>query len=251
MLIISFLIAYFLLIPSVAHAWGPLTHMYLGTEICYFAPLLPASVAALIRKYRQDFLYGNLMADMVLGKKYLPLKKNSHSWEVAAGLMDAARTKPEKAFSLGYMSHLAADTVAHGRYTAGRKNLKHAFLELGADSIIDRGYGFQAIGIDKKVQARNDALLERCLDVVVFSFKTNKRMFRGALALSCFNNEGLTNLFMRNSTRLKKRCLIEDLHEESIDRMVDVLSNGTRSEVLKKNPIANVKRSRLFKALLR
>jgi hypothetical protein len=250
MVITLFLIVYFLLIPSNAFAWGPLTHMYLGSEIYYFASLLPAAVAELIRRYRQDFLYGNIMADIVLGKKYSPADKNSHSWEAAAGLMDAATTKPEKAFSLGYMSHLAADTVAHGRYTAGSRNLGHTFLELGADSIIDKGYWIEAVGIDKKVQARNDALLEKCLDVVVFSFKTNKKVFKGALALSCVNKERLTSLFTNSPSRLKKRGLIESLHEESVDRMVDVLSNGTRSEVLKKNPIANLKRNRLFKALL-
>lgn len=250
MIIILFLIVYFLLIPSEAFAWGPLTHMYLGSEISFFASLLPAAVAGLLRRYREDFLYGNIMADIVLGKKYSPAKKNSHSWDVAAGLMEAAKTKPEKAFSLGYMSHLAADTVAHGRYTAGSRNLGHAFLELGADSLIDKGYWIEAVGIDKKVQTRNDALLEKCLDVVVFSFKTNKKFFKGYVALSCMNKEGLTSLFTNSASRLKRKGLIESLHEESLDRMMDVLSNGTRSEVLKKNPSANLKRNRFFKALL-
>lgn len=251
MLVILALIVYIVLVPSPAFAWGPLTHMYLGAEIFYFSSLLPVAVAELLRRYRQDYLYGNLMADMVLAKRYSRAEKNSHSWEVAAGLMGEAGTDAEKAFSLGYMSHLAADTVAHGRFTAGRKNFGHAFLELDADSIIDRGYWLEAIDIDKKVQARNDALLERCLEVVVFSFKTNKRFFKGALALSCFNNEGLTSIFSTDSARRKKRNLIESLHEESLDRIVDVLSNGMRSEVLKKDPIANVRRGRLFKALLR
>ncbi len=250
MLVIFFLIAYFLLIPSTVFAWGPLTHIYLGSEIYYFASLLPPAVAALIRRYRQDFLYGNLMADIVLAKKYMPDKRNSHNWDVAADLTEAASNDAEKVFSMGYMSHLAADTVAHGTLTAGTKNLGHAFLELGADSMIDRGYWFQALDIDKKVQARNDALMERCLDVVVFSFRTNKKFFKGALALSCINGEGLAGMFSTSSARKKKRNLIEGLHEESLDRIIDVLSNGTRSEVLKKNPIAESKKNRFFKTLL-
>jgi hypothetical protein len=250
MIVILAFIAYFLLIPSDAFAWGPLTHMYLGTEIYYFASVIPAAVAGLIRKYRQDYLYGNIMADMVIGKKYSPSDKSSHSWDAGAALFEASSTDSEKAFALGYMSHLAADTVAHGRYTAGSRNLGHTMLELGADCLIDPGYWRQAVRIDKEVQDRNDALMARCLDVVMFSFNTNKRVFKGALALSCLNREKLTGLFTDSPSRLKKKGLIDSLHDESVDRIVDVLSNGTRSEVLKMSPIANLKRNRLFKALL-
>ncbi len=251
MLVIVILTFLIVLIPSSALAWGPLTHTFLGTEIFYIASLLPVGVTELLRRYRQDYLYGNLMADIVLAKKYQPAARSSHSWEFAAGLMEEARTDSERAFCLGYMSHLAADTVAHGRFTPGMKNLEHAFLELGADSLIDKAYWIEAIFIDKEVQTRNDALLKRCLDVVIFSFKTNKRFFMGALALQCFNNKELTGLFSTDADRLKKRKLIESLHEESLDRILDVLSNGTRSAVLKKSPHADLKRGKLFKALLR
>jgi len=250
MLIVLILIIYFTLIPSTAFAWGPLTHMYLGSEIYYFASLLPVGVAELIRRYRQDFLYGNMMADIVIGKKYMSKSKNTHSWDVATGLLEESATDSDKAFSLGYLSHLAADTVAHGRYTAGSKNIGHAILELGADCLIDPGYWREARGIDKKVQARNDALMERHLNVVYFSFNANKRFFKGAIALSGLGKEKLVGLITDSPERLKKKGLIYSLHEESIDRMVDVLSNGSRSEVLKKNPIANVKSNKFFKALL-
>jgi hypothetical protein len=224
--------------------------MYLGTEIYYFASLLPAAVAALIRRYRQDFLYGNVVADIVIGKKYSRADKNSHSWDAGAGLLEAASADSEKAFALGYMSHLAADTVAHGRYTAGSRNLGHTMLELGADSLIDAGYWREVRGIDREVQSRNDALMARCLDVVFFSFNTNKKVFKGALALSCLNKERITGLFTDSPARLKKKGLIDSLHEESVDRIVDVLSNGPRSEVLNMSPAANLKGNRFVKAFL-
>lgn len=218
----------FLLVPATAFAWGPLGHIYLGSEVFYLCSLLPASIYGLIKKYRQDYLYGNLMADMILGKKYLPVKKNSHSWDVALGLQESARTQSEKAFSLGYMSHLAADTVAHGLYTAGTRNLRHAMLELRADSTIDKSYWFQAVAIDGKVQARNDSFLEHSLERVIFSFKTNKRIFKTAVALSCLNRE--------RTIRPERKLLIEGFYEESLDRITDVLRNGSRSEVIKKDP---------------
>ncbi len=237
------LVISFLLVPSFAFAWGPLTHIYLGNEIFSLSSFLPAGVYALIRKYRHDFLYGNLMADIILGKKFLPEDKNPHSWDVALGLLDSAKTRQQKAFVYGYMSHLAADTVAHGSFTNKKKNFGHTLVELRADSIIDKKYWIQAISIDRKVQVRNDLFLERSLESAFFSFKTNKRIFKGMLLLSCFNKERFGNFIQRNSvdpTVLTKRN-IRKLQAESIDRMVDVLCNGRDSEVTSKSPMVIVR----------
>jgi hypothetical protein len=233
-------ILWFLLIPSVAFAWGPLTHIYLGSEIYYFSTVLPAAVYGLLKKYKEDYLYGNLVADIILAKKYMPLKKNSHNWDVALSLYESSETDTEKAFCLGYMSHLAADTVAHGKYTAGRKVFQHTMLELRADSLIDRSYWFKAVAIDRKVQFRNDAFLEKSLERAIFSFKTNKRIFKGVVALSCLNTEvPFTDLLYRSLSHGRVDARLKGLHDESLSRIVDVLQNGKASEVLKKDPIAH------------
>ncbi len=239
-----------LLIPTVAFAWGPLTHVYLGSEVFYLGSFLPAAVLALMRKYRQDFLYGNIMADAILAKKYMPGSKNCHSWDAAVSLLESAGTDSERAFSLGYMSHLAADTVAHGIYTAGRRNLGHTILEFKADSLIDRGYWFEAVAIRKRVQLRNDKFLERSLDRVIFSFNTNKRIFKGVVALSGLHGAGFGAFVDRGLISTAQRGELETLHEESLDRILDVLKNGTRSEVLKESPLACLKRGRVLKAFL-
>jgi hypothetical protein len=228
---------FFLLIPSIAFAWGPLTHIYLGSEIYYFSPLLPLWVLNLLKRYRSDYLYGNLMADIILAKNLLPLDKNSHSWEVAFNLLESAEKSSEQAFSLGYISHLAADTVAHGIYTR-KKNIKHTFIELRADSLIDRKYWVQARAIDRVIQYRNDRFLERSLDRAIFSFKTNKRIFKGVLFLSGLNKEKFGDFIDRNLLIPVTKDDIKKLHEESLVRIIDVLQNGDRSAVLKKNPIA-------------
>jgi hypothetical protein len=232
-----FLVIFFILIPSLAFAWGPLTHIYLGSEIYYLGSLLPVWVFNLLKRYRGDYLYGNLMADIILAKNLLPLEKNSHSWEVAFSLLESSKKSSEKAFSLGYISHLAADTVAHGIYTR-RKNIEHTVIELRADSLIDRKYWVQARGIDRVIQYRNDRFLERSLERVFFSFKTNKRIFRGMLFLSGLNKEKFGNFIDRNLLIPVTKDDIKKLHEESLHRITDVLRNGDRSAVLKKNPIA-------------
>lgn len=231
-----FLVIFFILIPSFAFAWGPLTHTYLGNEIYYFGSLLPAWLLNLLKHYRGDFLYGNIMADIILAKNLLPLEKNSHSWEVGFGLLESAKKSSEKAFSFGYISHLAADTVAHSIYSR-KKNIRHTFIELRSDSLIHKKYWVQAVGIDRVIQNRNDKFLEQSLERAVFSFKTNKRIFKGILFLSGFNKKGFGEFIDRNLLIPVKREEIKKLHAESLDSIVDVLRYGDRSVVLKKNPI--------------
>ncbi|HXY61677.1 MAG TPA: zinc dependent phospholipase C family protein, partial [Nitrospirota bacterium] len=153
---IFLLAAGFILIPSFAFAWGPMTHMYLGNELLSCATLLPAGIHALLKKHKQDFLYGNLMADMILGKKYLPDEKSSHSWDVGLKLLEQSKTWPERSFAYGYLAHLAADTVAHETLTDELGNMGHTWIEMKADSIIDKTYWLQTILISKAVRQRSD-----------------------------------------------------------------------------------------------
>jgi hypothetical protein len=202
--------------------------MYLGNELLNCAPLIPAGILALLKKHRQDFLYGNLMADIILGKKYLPDDKSSHSWDVGLKLLDQAKTWPERAFAYGYLSHLAADTVAHETLTDEKGNMGHTWVEMKADSLIDKTYWFQTVMISSAVRKRSDLLLENSLDSYIFSFKTNKRIYKSMVFLSFLN---------KKRKRGVDRELIQELHEESLARMLDLLQNGTESAVLNKNPL--------------
>ena len=216
------------LVPSFAFAWGPLTHMYLGNEIFAYGPLIPAGIFALIKKYRQDFLYGNLMADSIIGKKYLPDDKSSHSWEVAIRLLNQAEQDAEKAFAYGYLSHLAADTVAHEILTEDMRNMEHTWAELKADSMIKKSYWVQSVTFSKAVQKRNDLFMESSLDRFLFSYKTNKRIYKSVVFLSFLNKK-------------RKRALDRDhlnkLHFESIARTLDLFENGVEAAVLEKSPL--------------
>lgn len=222
------LVAGFILVPSFAFAWGPMTHMYLGNQLLSCASILPAGIFALLKKHKQDFLYGNLMADMILGKKYLPDDKSSHSWDVGLNLLDQAKTWPERAFAYGYLAHLAADTVAHETLTDDLGNMSHTWTELKADSIIDKTYWLQSVMISKKVRKRSDLLLENALDSYIFSFKTNKRIYKSMVFLSFLNKKRRTGV---------DRVLIHELHEESVTRMLDLLQHGTDSVILNKRPL--------------
>lgn len=229
MFLITLLIG-LILVPSSAFAWGPLTHMYLANELYSYAPLIPAGIMAVIRKYKQDFLYGNLMADMILGKKYLPEDKSSHSWEVAFNLMEHAERGPEKAFVYGFLCHLAADTVAHGILTDEMLDVEHTWIELKADSLIDKDYWLQSVTFSKAVQRRNDRFMKGSLDRAFFSFNTNKRIYKGMVFLS------VLVLNKRKKRGINERY-ISQLHDESVARMLDLIKNGRDSAVIEISPL--------------
>src|SRR2546430_439437 len=101
------------LLPAVAHAWTPGTHVYLGESVLANLHQLSAAVADLLRAFPYDYLYGNIAADTSLAKKYAPVGRHCHAWHVGQEIFDLAPTDPLRAFGLGYLSHLAADAVAH------------------------------------------------------------------------------------------------------------------------------------------
>lgn len=217
-----------ILVPSLSFAWGPLTHMYLGNEIFSYAPLIPAGIYSLIKKYRQDFLYGNLMADTIIGKKYLPDSKSSHSWNVGIRLFCQAKTWPEKAFTYGFLSHLAADTVAHEILTENLANAGHTWAELKADSVINKNFWVQSVMFSRAVQRRNDQFLSDSLDRFIFSFKTNKRIYKGMVFFSFLN---------KKRRRGVDREFLSHLHVVSLMRMLDLLRNGTDAQVMNRSPL--------------
>lgn len=240
------------MIPSDAFAWGPLTHIYLGSQALTLGSFLPAGIYALIRKYKHDFIYGNIMADSILAKKYLPRDKNTHNWEVGLGILDSAGTDSERAFSLGYLSHLAADTVAHGELTSSRKNIGHTIVEMKADSLVDRSYWGTLFKIDRKVQKRNDMFLSKSVDSVMFSFGTNKRIFKGMVALAYLNKKNLHMIFGSKHRHHVPENEIVALKSESLVRVIDVLENGKDSKVLLEDPMAKFKKSKdgVFEGIL-
>lgn len=227
-MVFIFSLIIFIFLPSFAFAWGPMTHVYLGSELYSYAPLIPAGIMALLRKYRQDFLYGNLMADMIIGKKYLPDDKSSHSWETGLKLLEQSKNGSEKAFVYGYLSHLAADTVAHETLTENKHDMGHTLIELRADSMINKVHWLQSVTISRDVQMRNDVFLKGSLESFIFSFNTNKRIYKGMVFLSVFNKKRRKGI---------DREYISNLHDESIARILNLMQYGEKSSVLNKSPL--------------
>lgn len=220
--------------PSDAFAWGPLTHVYLASQVLDMLPILPAAVAAVLRKYPQDFIYGNIMADMIFGKKYLPESKRGHDWKSGLSFLRQSRKGSEKAFIYGYLCHLAADTVAHEILTEYRQNISHALIEMQVDSMMDKIYWRKSVTISREVQRRNDRFLETSLESYMFSLKTSRLIFKSIVFLSFLNKRRLFGLNKRQISRLQ---------QESLARMIDLLQNGKDASVVGRNPMAGKRRA--------
>ena len=68
--------------PGVAHAWTPGTHVFLGEAVIRSLAALPPAIGALLSEFPFDFLYGSIAADTSIAKKYAPVGRHCHSWNV-------------------------------------------------------------------------------------------------------------------------------------------------------------------------
>ncbi len=180
-----------LLLPSESFAWGPGFHLQLGTALLNNLNSLPASVASLIGSFPNDFLYGCISADITLGKKYTHYMLHCHRWHVGKRLVEEASSDSQRACAYGYISHLAADSVAHSYYVPlsimrsfSTVVLKHAYWEVRFDSLVDPELWSVGRRVALEHFEENDQLLRQVISNTLFSFGTNKKIFNSFLLVS-------------------------------------------------------------------
>src|SRR5262249_2707053 len=154
--------------PHAAHAWTPGTHVFLGEAVMRSLALLPPAVAALLREFPHDFLYGSIAADTSLAKKYAPRGPHFHSWNVGMEIFDHARDDPLRAFALGYLSHLAADSIAHNYFvptqlaiTSSTSGFGHSYWESRFETHLGSECARRARELILIDHSRSDGLLDR------------------------------------------------------------------------------------------
>lgn len=180
-----------LAMPDAALAWTPGTHIYLGESVLASLGQLPSAVADLLRAYPFDFLYGNIAADSSIAKHYAPLGRHCHYWHVGQEIHDLAATDALRAFGLGYLCHLAADTVAHNYFvprqlmiTSSTAAVGHSYWETRVETHLGDAYAKSAKDVILLSHADADAHLDRIIAPTIFSVRTNRRLFRGMVRLT-------------------------------------------------------------------
>src|SRR5687767_7346967 len=147
---------------------------------------LPAGIAQVIAAFPYDFLYGSIAADTSIAKKYAAAGRHCHSWRVGLEIYEQARAEPMRAFGLGYLAHLAADTVAHNFFvphqlaiTSTTAVLGHSYWESRVDTHVGERFTRRAREIILLDHTASDGHLDRILSPTIFSTPTNRRIFRG------------------------------------------------------------------------
>lgn len=180
-----------LFLPSDAQAWGIGVHLQTGAWVLDNLARLPEPLRALLSAHPNDYLYGCISADITLGKKYTHYLKHCHSWRMGRKILTHAVTPGQQACAYGYLSHLAADTVAHSYFvpfklmrTYNSMFLKHAYWEMRFEAHVAPEVWPLARSIGRKDFSENDQLMRGILADTIFSFGTNKRLFNSLLLLN-------------------------------------------------------------------
>jgi hypothetical protein len=227
-----------MLFPDQAHAWTPGTHIWLGESILANLRLLPAATADLLHAFPYDFLYGSIAPDISLAKRFVPPGRHSHFWHVGQEVYSEAESDALRAFGLGYLAHLSADTVAHNFYvprqlllTSSTSSMGHTYWEIRAETHLTDRYATQAREIIRLDHGLADRHLERIISPTIFSVPTNRRIFRGIVHIAH------TRTWQRamQTARERSRWLLTD---EDIERYLGSAYDATMETLADEKALA-------------
>ncbi len=236
-----------LLAAPAALAWGPATHIKLAGDLLAQLHLLPVAVAALLARHSKDYLFGNIAADVVLAKRLSRVKQVCHHWDTGLAILEDARTDCGRAFALGYLSHLAADTVAHGKFIPRQMAMSrstmlfgHLYWEVRADAMVGPKAWHQLRTLLQEVFTEHEISLHARLTETFLPFVMNWQLF---YRMNRFLSRGLWRRTMHRWSNLSRWYLPDQLmreyRAESLARMVDVLTYQRGSSVLHEDPNGN------------
>lgn len=241
----AFLLFLFLLCrPDDAMAWGPATHLQIGWHILSNPAILVAPVKALLETYPYDYLYGCISADIVVGKRFSRALNHCHNWRIGFKVLERAESPFQKAFAYGYLSHLAADTIAHNHFVPEKmvtafstRLLRHVYWEMRFDALADRVVWNLPYEIMKDVHKDNDPLLEYVLEDTLFSFRTNKTIFNNVLLIHRMErwHQMINNLSLYSRWVLHKED-VNIYYQRSLNAVIDILCNHEKAMCIKEDP---------------
>ncbi len=173
--------------------WGPGNHLEFAHRVYRSRRrTLPKKVAQLLFEQREAYLYGNVAADIVNFKAWGGHYNHCHRWTIVAEMQELGETRAEQAFCLGYLSHLAADTIAHNHFVpyhlaryARSKGLGHLYWEMRADRFVpeERWKVVTKLKENKELDALDD-LVNRTVPKKALSMRTNKLVFNHLLLIA-------------------------------------------------------------------
>lgn len=241
-LLLSFIIV--LVMPDAAFAWGPATHLELGSTVLENTRLLIPPARALLEAYPYDYLYGNISADIVVGKNLVEELKHCHNWKVGFRVLKNAQSDSQRAFAYGYLSHLAADTVAHNHFipemlirSFSGRTTRHIYWEMRFDALADTKVWQLPKKMVRKIHQDNDRLLDAIIEDTPLSFMTNKTIFSSVLSIQRVQQwHRMLNLLSSTSKWRLEKEEKERYFAASFEAIADMLTCAQKAHCIKKDP---------------
>jgi len=241
-IVFSFILV--LVLPETVFAWGPATHLEIGYAILSKTGSLATPVKLLIETFPYDYLYGNVSADIVVGKNLVEEMKHCHNWKIGFKLLKNAESNSQKAFALGYLSHLAADTIAHNNFipemmirSFSARTLKHIYWEMRFDALSDKRVWELPKKMIREIHDDNDRLLDSIIEDTPLSFRANKTIFSSMMSLQRFQQwHRMLNLLSDRSRWALHREDKEKFFTASVEAVMGLLKLKHKAACVKKDP---------------
>ncbi len=216
--------------------WGPGMHLDFAHRVIKSRKgHLPRSTARLIQKHKASYLYGNLAADIINFKSVGGPYSHCHRWQIIEAMREDARSENQEAFILGYLSHLAADTIAHNHFVpyhlaryARIQGTSHMYWEMSADRFVPetRWSVVTDLKSDRDLEEL-DQLVNRAVPKKALSMGTNKALFNHVLLVNEREawRRGMQRLQPLEKVRLT-RGFLDRFRDASVERILLALQPG-------------------------
>jgi len=249
-----------LLWPENACAWGAGIHVAQGSFILDNLKMINPQVAATLAECHLDYIYGCISADIFIGKGYRRKPDHCHNWSVGTKVLEGASDKSTKAYAYGYLTHLAADIVAHNYFipnllysTPASSNLGHVYWEFRADRFIKKRNWALATKVVSMHNHGNDTLIKRVMNRSKLRFGAKKMIFKRAVRLNDLMvwRGNVEHAFEGNRRITRKQ--VSTLNNYSLNLILDLLKKGKDSVCMDYDPVGtdNITESRSRKNSLR
>jgi hypothetical protein len=238
-----------LLIPEPALAWGPATHVALGEAVLGALYLVPPAIQAVLARFPLHFLYGSIAADISVAKKYVPEGRHCHNWAVGEEILQSADSERLRAVGYGYLAHLAADTIAHNVFvprqlllTSTTQALGHTYWEHRMDMHVGEEFLSKARHlVMEHDHSEADTLFDDVLSRTIFSFQTNRRIFRGMIRFQGHDRwQRIFERVLSNSRFDLPDPVVDRYFELSFDYVIDYLRSRTTSLTGALDPVGGI-----------
>ncbi|OGV97257.1 MAG: hypothetical protein A3I04_01840 [Nitrospinae bacterium RIFCSPLOWO2_02_FULL_39_110] len=227
------------------YAWGAGLHIKEGVFMLDNLKLILPHIASVLKAFPYDYLYGCIGADIFIGKGHRRRDNHCHNWSIGQRMLKLANSKETLAFSYGYLSHLAADVIAHNFYipnqlylTSSTKRFGHIYWEFRSDEYIEKRYWKIAKMVINRHNHHNDEFMQDIIKRKLIPFRTKKQIYSHSINVNDIALwQKAVAMVSRSSRWDVKKKDIDFLNRVSINMIISLLKNPNSSLCFNYDPV--------------